>query len=98
MKRDKMVIYDYSNNMVEIELPDKEIAGIGVIVLSGDETGYVEFADGSRFSFDASDERFTHFFDGSYHVKKEDVKRWLDWSMDGEFVCASYERMTEFLE
>ena len=91
-----MVIYDYANNRVEVELPDKEIVGISVIILSGDETGHVEFADGTRLDFDASDERLAHFFDGGYYVKKEDVKRWLEWSVNNEVVCASYERMAEF--
>ena len=45
-------IYDYKNRPVDIELPDKPIRSIFVLILSGDETGRVEFEDGETFSFD----------------------------------------------
>ena len=46
-------IYDFDDNAVKIENPDKPIKRIDVIVLSGDETGT------TRFDFDASDDRDT---------------------------------------
>lgn len=52
-------IYDYDDNVVKIEIPDKPIKSINVIVLSGDETGTIRFEDGTQFDFDASDDRNT---------------------------------------
>ena len=52
-------IYDFDDNAVKIENPDKPIKRIDVIVLSGDETGTIRFEDGTRFDFDASDDRDT---------------------------------------
>ena len=46
-------IYDFDDNVVKIEIPDKPIKSIDAIVLSGDETGTI------RFDFDASDDRDT---------------------------------------
>ena len=46
-------IYDFDDNAVKIEIPDKPIKRIDAIVLSGDETGTI------RFDFDASDDRDT---------------------------------------
>ena len=50
----KIRIYDYANNAVNIETPDKPIKRIDVIVLSDDGTGTIRFKDGTRFDFDAS--------------------------------------------
>ena len=46
-------IYDFDDNAVKIENPDKPIKRIDVIVLSGDETGTIRFKD------DAPDDRDT---------------------------------------
>ena len=40
-----MRIYDFDNNAVKIENPDKPIKRIDAIVLSGDETGTIRFED-----------------------------------------------------
>ena len=40
-------IYDFDDNAVKIENPDKPIKRIDVIVLSGDETGTIWFEDGT---------------------------------------------------
>lgn len=55
----KIRIYDYANNAVNIEIPDKPIKRIYVRILTGDETGTIRFEDGTRFDFDASDDRNT---------------------------------------
>ena len=70
-------IYDFNDNAVKIEIPDKPIKRIDVIVLSGDETGTIRFEDGTRFDFDASDDRDTDYYDGSYVVEGDDIRRWL---------------------
>ena len=52
-------IYDFDDNAVKIENPDKPIKRIDVIVLSGDETGTIRIEDGTRFDFNAPDDRDT---------------------------------------
>ena len=52
-------IYDFDDNAVKIEIPNKPIKRIDAIVLSGDETGMIRFEDGTWFDFDASDDRDT---------------------------------------
>ena len=90
-----MIIYDYDNNAVEIELPDKPIAAINVSVVSGDETGSVVFKDGTVIPFDASDCRIMGFDDGFYCVCGEDIQAWLDFKpTDGR--TASYMRQSLF--
>lgn len=70
-----MTIYDYANRAVEVELPDKPIAYIEVVVVYGDETGNVGFTDGTMIQFDASGIRFTDYYDGSYVVRGEGTFR-----------------------
>lgn len=78
----KLRIYDYKNGPVDIELPDKPIRSIFVLILSGDETGRVEFEDGDTFSFDADDSgspggRFIDWCDGSYTVDGDMIPQWM---------------------
>lgn len=90
-----MIIYDFDNEAVKVELPDKPIASISVTVLSGDETGNVVFKDGEIIHFDASNCRLMGFFDGSYSVSGEDIQKWLDFKpTDGR--TASYQRQRQF--
>lgn len=90
-----ITIYDYDSAKKEITLPDKEISQIVVTVLSGDETGFVEFTDGTRIEFDASDERIANYYDGTYIVKGENIKKWIDFKPSDERTT-SYERQDEF--
>ena len=73
----KFKIYDYDNEKVEVEVPDKPIDYIHVVVLSGDETGTIYFKDGTTQSFDASDCRNTSYFDGEYDVLGKVVDEWI---------------------
>ena len=73
----KFKIYDYDNKASVVEIPDKPIDYIHVIVLSGDETGIVYFKDGTTQSFDASDCRDMSFFDGEYDVLGKVVDEWI---------------------
>lgn len=89
-------IYDYDNNVEMIEIPDgKKIESIDVTVLSGDETGYIFFTDGTRKRFDASNCRMTSFDDGSYTVPPKKVDEWINWKPHG--LTNSYERQSDFL-
>lgn len=78
----KLRIYDYENRPVDIELPDKPIHSIIVLILSGDETGQVEFEDGETFSFDADAPdslggRGIDYCDGYYTVDGDMIPRWM---------------------
>ena len=90
-------IYDYDDNAVKIEIPDKPIKSIDVTVLSGDETGTIRFEDGTQFDFDASNDRNTDFFDGSYFVEGDDIVRWLKFRPSAGRT-ASYARQGMFRE
>lgn len=90
-----ITIYDYKNAKKEITIPDKEIAEIFVIVVSGDETGYVKFADGEQISFDASDTRVEDYYDGCYCVKDENIQEWINFTPSGNRAF-SYERQDYF--
>ena len=91
-------VYDYLDNEKKITLPDKEIAYIYVSVRSGDETGWVQFTDGERVMFDASDDRHYDFFDGEYWLMGEDIKKWLDFVSGAECGTVSYERLSVFTQ
>lgn len=92
MKRTSMTVYDYVDRPKEIQLPDKDIKLLYVAILSGDETGYVQFEDGTILEFDASDSRWQDFFDGSYTVSGDKkIEEWIDWKpKEGE---GAFERM-----
>ena len=92
-----MIIYDYKNSPVEVEIPDKPILAINVTVLSGDETGSILFADGTKLEFDASDCRLESFYDGSYSVRgNERIEAWLNFKPSGNRLTLSYERLDLF--
>ena len=89
----KFKIYDYDNKASVVEIPDKPIDYIHVIVLSGDETGIVYFKDGTTQSFDASDCRNTNCFDEEYIVDDMYIKAWTAINPKvGSYDTKSYER------
>lgn len=90
-----MIIYEYDNTPVDVELPDKPIANIAVHVISGDETGTVQFIDGTYIRFDASKTRIFGFDDGGYIVSGKDIQRWLDFT-PCKACTASYLRQRQF--
>lgn len=90
-------IYDYANNAVNIEIPDKPIKRIHVRILFGDETGTILFEDGTQLGFDASDKRCLNFFDSSYLVEGDDIRRWLAFRPPAGRT-ASYARQEMFSE
>lgn len=89
----KFKIYDYDNKASVVEIPDKPIDYIHVIVLSGDETGIVYFKDDTMQSFDASDCRNTDCFDEEYIVDDMYIKEWIAINPKvGNYDTKSYER------
>lgn len=92
-----ITIYDYNDREVHVEIPDKEITGIVVHVLSGDETGFIQFMDGTCIHFDASNCRMIGYDDGYYCVNGEDIEKWLNFKPNKEdLFCFSYERQSIF--
>ena len=93
----KFKIYDYDNEKVEVEVPDKPIDHITVTILSGDETGIVYFKDGTTQSFDASDCRNTDVFDEEYIVDDMYIKEWIAINPKvGSYGTKSYKRAKAF--
>lgn len=90
-----ITIYDYRNDTKEITLPDKEISEISVTILSGDETGFVKFIDDTKIRFDASDDRFTDYYDGMYTLEGENIQKWINFKPSGNRII-SYERQAIF--
>lgn len=88
-------IYDYKNDTKEITLPDKKIVEISITILSGDETGFVKFIDGTKIKFDASDYRCASYYDGTYTLEGENIKKWINFEPSGNRT-ASYERRAIF--
>ena len=86
-----ITIYDYVNRPTEVQLPDKEIECISITVLSGDETGFVLFNDGSTLPFDASDCRLMNYFDDNYVVTKDNLEAWNNFTPT-KGGTAAYER------
>lgn len=61
----KMRIYDYDDKVKEVEIPDdKHIEAIYVTIWSGNETGFMVFAEGGCVDFDASDNRCVSDYGG----------------------------------
>lgn len=90
-----IIIYDYSDKKKEIILPDKEIARICITIFSGDETGFIEFADGESVYFDASNTRFMSYYDGEYVVEGDNIEKWINFVPSGQ-ISAAYERQEDF--
>lgn len=94
----KLKVWDWNNRIKEIDLPpNKVIDHIFVHVLSGDETSIVVFKDGCSMHFDASEDRYTSYDDGSYVVSGNNVAKWIEWAPESDDVigCA-YDRQDYF--
>ena len=78
----QLSIYNRDNKLVDIDLPDKPIRSIFVLVFSGNETGRVEFEDGSTLGFSAngSDPRVPDRYDyygDCYTVSSDMIPQWM---------------------
>ena len=95
----KVKIYDYDDKVKEVEIPDdKHIDAIYVTIWSGDETGFMMFAEGGYVDFDASDNRYTSHYYGHYIVDGDNIQKWLNWTpTNGEYLLPySYVRQMTF--
>lgn len=91
----KLKIYDYADNAVTIDLPDKDIKRIYVSVVSGDEIVRIVYTDGSLDFYDSSKTRIFSFNDGRYIVEGEDIERFINWEPTSDYYY-SYDRYEEF--
>ena len=78
----QLSIYNRYNKLVNIDLPDKPIRSIFVLVFSDNETGKVEFEDGATLSFsaDGSDPRVPGRYDyygDCYTVSSDMITQWM---------------------
>lgn len=78
----QLSIYNHYNKLVNIDLPDKPIRSIFVLVFSDNETGRVEFEDGSTLGFSAngSDPRVPDRYDyygDCYTVSSDMIPQWM---------------------
>ena len=97
MKLSKLTIYDYANNPVTIEFPEKEVHAILVSVLSGDETGAIIFDGETVKTFDASDCRIKNYYDGRYYVLGDSIENWVNFTATKEeHYPISYQRRDKF--
>lgn len=76
----KFTIYDYNGKATEVDTGDKEIKGLFVQVLSGDEVVTVEYDDGTKETFDSSDNRRVSYVEESYIVEKDRIQDWVNFA------------------
>lgn len=77
-----MVIYNYANEETSIDLPNKPIKEINVIIISGDEVVAINFEDGEELEFDSSNCRLIQYYEGFYIVEGEKIDEWLSFHPD----------------
>jgi hypothetical protein len=71
-------LFQYNNNETIVYIDSKSIESIHVIILSGDETIRVKYADGSVKGFDSSPNRIANFFDCDYAIETpEAMEKWV---------------------
>ena len=87
----KVKIYDHDDKVKEVEIPDdKHIEAIYVTIWSGDETGYMMFAEGGYIDFDASDNRYASYYNGHYIVDGDNIQKCLNWTPTNIHYLLSY--------
>lgn len=77
-KTREFAIYDWDNNEKIVTIEDKPIEAIVVNVVSGDETAYIYYEDGTEEYIDSSTQRLTSYLDETYLIKKSEVENWIN--------------------
>lgn len=88
-------VYDYANHAVDIDIPNKVITSIDIVVISGDEAGMIYFADGTSMSFDSSTNRLQDYLDRRYRVVGKQIEKWINF-IPTPGLTVSYERASVF--
>lgn len=94
----KFKIYDFENEATEVDVGNKIIDHIIVIVLSGDEMVKVFYKDGTNEEFDSSECRNMDYFDGMYELRGTELFTWLTCEPDirEDYETISYQRLKDF--
>lgn len=99
------IVYSYSNIGYPQFIMNKDIEDIEslqVNIISGDETIYIKFHDGTSYQFDSSiqDPRISDYFDGGYMLtKKEDIRKWMEYDGKVEYnTDCPYDRWYRHME
>ena len=68
MKKILLNLFDYDNNVVRtgVNLCNPNIVKVTIKVISGDEIALVDYVNGVRATYDASERRDYDFFDNEY--------------------------------
>jgi len=75
----KFNIYNFNNEATEVDTGDMEIQRLYVQVLTWDEVVTVEYNDGTRETFDSSNNRFVDFVEGFYIVEQNCLQDWINY-------------------
>lgn len=94
-------IFNCYNGFVEVDVGQKEIDFIVVTVLQGDEVVRIYFKDGTSVKVDSCHVfgtlfRNMSFFDGTYVVKSDKLKEWMD--IDDQCSNPAYARLDAFCD
>ena len=86
-------IYYYNGDEIPVTIPCEvsDLLYIFVEVISGDERVTFFTKSGEKYVCDAGSDRCMDFYDGSYSVHDENIRKWLDY--DGG---SAYSRQREF--
>lgn len=78
IKTRNFAIYDWNNNEKIVTIEDKPIEAIIINVVSGDETAYIYYEDGTEEYIDSSNKRLESYLDETYLIKKNEVENWIN--------------------
>ena len=92
----KFKIYDYDNKATEIDVGNKIIDHIRVLVLSGDEVVRVFFENGKNEVFDSSNYRVISLYEGQYEIHKSKLFKWVSYQPNPEDGAVAYQRFKNF--
>lgn len=74
-------IYDFNDRATKVDTGDKVIKDLFVQVLSGDEVVTAEYDDGTRETFDSSNNRWNSYVEGSYIIDREHLQDWINFEI-----------------
>lgn len=92
----KFNIYDYKDNVVEIDTKGREVASISVEVVSGDERIEIIYKSGAFEMIDSSSDRFINYYDGGYELSGDKLSEWMKYTPTKEEKRISYKRLRKF--
>ncbi len=73
-------IYNFNNEATEVDTGDNIIKQLFVQVMSGNEVVSVEYDDGTRETFDSSNNIWNSYVEGSYIVEQDYLQDWINYA------------------